>query len=380
MDRRKFITSGTSACAGFSVYGSRAYAASERSAEPYTAAPDGNKILKLNHNANPLGMPPGARAAVLEALEDVRHYPRARRGQLRARLAELHGLNDDQVILGAGSTELIRCAIQAHATAESRILQAHPTYEDAIEYGEPFPYRIERVALTNETSHDIERMKGLAAQWQEPTVVYICNPHNPTGTLTPSAEVDDWIASASENVFFVIDEAYFQLVTDASYWSADKWVQERSNVLVARTFSKFYGMAGLRVGYGLCAASTARRLELFANDSRPNMLGLAAALAAVEDTSWTGNSLKTWARCKQVVTTCLDELGLKYFPSHTAFLFHQIRGDHDEYVQRMSEHGILVGRAFPPMDSFNRLSLSATPDELERFTDTLRKFRQNGWV
>ena len=89
-------------------------------------------------------------------------------------------------------------------------------------------------------------MKGLAAQWQEPTVVYICNPHNPTGTLTPSAEVDDWIASASENVFFVIDEAYFQLVTDSSYWSADKWVQERPNVLVARTFSKFYGMAGLR--------------------------------------------------------------------------------------------------------------------------------------
>ena len=117
MDRRKFITSGTSACAGFAVYGSRAYAASERSAEPYTAAPGGNKILKLNHNANPLGMPPGARAAVLEALEEVRHYPRARRGQLRARLAELHGLNDDQVILGAGSTELIRCAIQAHATA-----------------------------------------------------------------------------------------------------------------------------------------------------------------------------------------------------------------------------------------------------------------------
>ena len=107
------------------------------------------------------------------------------------------------------------------------------------------------MALTSDSAHNIDRMKALAAQWKEPTVVYICNPHNPTGTLTPSAEVDAWIASAADNVFFVIDEAYFPFVTDATYWSADKWVHQKSNVLVTRTFSKLYGMAGLRIGYGL---------------------------------------------------------------------------------------------------------------------------------
>ena len=380
MDRRTFITSGTSAWAGLAITGNESLAMPVRPTHQSKAASDTQKVLQLNHNSNPLGLPPGARQAILETLEEVPHYPRARRGQLRTRLAELHGLSAGQVILGAGSTELIRCAIQAHASTDSRLLQAHPTYENAIEYGEPFPYRVERVALTNDSAHNIDRMKALAAQWKEPTVVYICNPHNPTGTLTPSAEVDDWIASATDNVFFVIDEAYFPFVADASYWSADKWVHQKSNVLVTRTFSKLYGMAGLRIGYGLCAASTAQRLELFANHSRPNMLALAGALAALEDASWTQKSLAIWEQCREVVTNCLDELELKYFPSHTAFLFHEIRGDQAEYRQRMSDHDILVGRSFPPLLSFNRLSLSATPDELERFTDTLRKFRRNGWV
>ena len=272
-----------------------------------------NTTLRLNHNANPLGTPPRARAAILEAMEDVPHYPGPRRGTLRARLAELHDVSADQVVLGSGSTEVVRTAIQAHASPQSRILQADPTYEDAIRYGEPFPYRIEQVPLTSEFAHDVERMRGLADGWREPTVVYICNPNNPTGTLTPSAEVDDWISSASDNVFFIVDEAYFAFVDDANYWSAQKWARERSNVVVTRTFSKLYGMAGLRIGYGLCHAETARRLNLYATHSNPNTLAMAAALGALEEEGWQEKSLRTWDQCKEVVTTCLDELGLHYF-------------------------------------------------------------------
>ena len=178
------------------------------------------------------------------------------------------------MVLGAGSTELIRTAIQAHASPQSRILQANPTYEDAMRYGEPLPYRIVQVPLTSEFAHDVERMAGLAEGWREPTVVYICNRNNPTGSLTPSAEVDEWISSASDNVCFIVDEAYYPFVDDASYWSAEKWASERSNVLVTRTFSKLYGIAGLRIGYGICAAETAYRLNLYANRSNPNTLAV----------------------------------------------------------------------------------------------------------
>ena len=176
MDRRQFLTTGTSTWAALAVSANHAAADPDRPARMDAGQGTSRRVLQLNHNSNPLGLPPMARAAILDTLAEVPHYPRARRGQLRARLAELHGLSVDQVILGAGSTELIRCAVQAYASAESRILQADPTYENATDYGEPFSFRIERVPLTNESAHDIDRMSSMAAQWQEPTLVYICNP------------------------------------------------------------------------------------------------------------------------------------------------------------------------------------------------------------
>ena len=380
MDRRVFIAEGARASMGLAALPGAALAGD---AGPWTlsmARRTQDATLRLNHNANPLGIPPGARAAILEAMEEVPHYPGPRRETLVDRLAELHGVGVDQVVLGSGSTEVIRTAVQAHAFPESRILQADPTYEDAVRYGEPFPYRIELVPLTSEFAHDVERMRGLAEGWREPTVVYICNPNNPTGTLTPSAELDDWFSSASDNVFFIVDEAYYPFVDDASYWSAEKWANERSNVLVTRTFSKLYGIAGLRIGYGICAAETAHRLNLYANRSNPNTLAVVGAIAALEEEGWQEQSLRIWAECKEVVTTCLDELGLHYFQSHTAFLFHEIRGDQDVYIRRMRDRGILVGRPFPPMLTHNRLSLSAMPEELGRFAEPLRMFRSRGWV
>ena len=380
MDRRSFLANGTRASVGLAALPGAAFA---RGGEPWalpTARPVQDATLRLDHNANPLGMPAGARTAILEAIEEVPHYPGPQREVLVERIARLHGVGADQVVLGSGSTEIIRLAVHAHAAPGSRILQASPTYENAMRYAEPFPYRIEQVPLTAGFAHDVERMRALAEGWREPTVVYICNPNNPTGTLTPSAALDDWFSSAPDRVFFIVDEAYFPFVDDASYWTAERWANERPNVLVTRTFSKLYGIAGLRIGYGICAAETASRLRPYANRSNPNTMGVVAAIAALEEEGWEERSLAIWGECKEVVTSCLDELGLDYFPSHTAFLFHRIRGDQAVYIRRMREHGIRVGRQFPPILSHNRLSLSATPEELGRFADTLRTFRRRGWV
>ena len=380
MDRRSFLANGTRASVGLAALPGAAFA---RGGEPRalpTAPGAQDATLRLDHNANPLGMPAGARTAILEAIEEVPHYPGPQREVLVERIARLHGVEADQVVLGSGSTEIIRLAVHAHAAPGSRILQASPTYENAMRYAEPFPYRIEQVPLTADFAHDVERMRALAEGWREPTVVYICNPNNPTGTLTPSAALDDWFSSAPDRVFFIVDEAYFPFVDDTSYWTAERWANERPNVLVTRTFSKLYGIAGLRIGYGICAAEAASRLRPYANRSNPNTMGVVAAVAALEEEGWEERSLAIWGECKEVVTSCLDELGLDYFPSHTAFLFHRIGGDQAVYIRRMREHGIRVGRQFPPILSHNRLSLSATPEELGRFADTLRTFRRRGWV
>ncbi len=105
-----------------------------------------------------------------------------------------------------------------------------------------------------------------------------------------------------------------------------------------------------------------------------------AALGALEEVGWYERSLRTWDQCKAVVTARLDELGLHYYKSHTAFLFHEIRGEQPLYIRRMEEQGILVGRPFPPMLDHNRVSLSAMPEGMERFAETLRMFRRRGWV
>lgn len=385
MDRRGFISNGAMASVGLAALPDTALAASadaaaRESVRIATKGPVQDGILRLNHNANPLGIPPKAHAAMMAAMDEVPHYPGPRDETLIAKIAQIHGVSDEQVVLGAGSTEVIRMAMGAYASPDARLLQANPTYENAMDYAEPYTYRLEQVPLTDDFAHDVERMRRLAGGWTEPTVVYICNPNNPTGTITPSAELDDWFASASDNVFFIVDEAYYPFVNDSRYWSAEKWANERPNVLITRTFSKLYGIAGLRIGYGICGADTAERLKLYATRSNPNTLAVEAAIGALEDEGWYDRSLAIWDECKVVVTECLDELELHYFKSHTAFLFHEIRGDQDLYIRRMEENGILVGRPFPPMLNYNRLSLSATPDGLERFADTLRMFRRRGWV
>ncbi len=171
MDRRGFISNGAMASVGLAALPNVALA--EDGGRSVLTGPVQDAILRLNHNANPLGIPPKAHAAIMAAMDEVPHYPGPRDETLVARIAEIHGVSDEQVVLGSGSTEVIRMAIEAHASPESRLLQANPTYENAMEYAQPYPYRLEQVALTSEFAHDVDRMRSLAEGWTEPTVVYI---------------------------------------------------------------------------------------------------------------------------------------------------------------------------------------------------------------
>ncbi|RMH10986.1 MAG: aminotransferase class I/II-fold pyridoxal phosphate-dependent enzyme, partial [Gemmatimonadetes bacterium] len=334
----------------------------------------------LNANENPLGLGPRAREAVAAALDEANRYPRERRDALVARLAERHGVQPENIVLGNGSTEVLQMAVQALAQPRARLVVADPTFEDVPRYREPFPYRLVKVPLDFRYAHDVARMRGEAEAERRPSVVYLCNPNNPTGTLTPSAEIDDWIVDAPESVFFIVDEAYFEFVDDPGYWSAVKWIDQRPNLLVARTFSKVYGMAGMRLGYGIAHADTVARLEEFIGHNNANQLALAAALASLDDEAHVRASLDLNRRSLAVVTETLDELGLGYLPSSTNFVMHQIgRADLGEYIARFREQGIRVGRPFPPMLGYNRLSLGM-PDDMARWAETLRAFRARGWV
>jgi histidinol-phosphate aminotransferase len=343
------------------------------------AEPAGESIQThwLSWNENPIGLSPVAREAGRKALSRANRYPDLSRAELADALARQHGVGPENVVLGCGSTQILQSIVAAHASKTNLLVLAEPTFEAMVRYQRPFDFQVKKVALDSRYAHDISQMKR--AVGQGPALVYLCNPNNPTGTLTPSAEIDLWIQEAPRSVVFVVDEAYFEYVEDRRYWSASKWVSERPNVVVARTFSKIFAMAGLRLGYALAQEPTARLLRQFISADNTNGVALAVGKASLEDRDLIPASRKVNAESKAIALSCLKELDLEHLPCHTNFLMHRVNGDLQTYIQRMRERGIRVGRPFPPMTQFNRLTLGL-PEEMELWAATLRSFRAEGWV
>lgn len=373
MQRRAFLQTGVAAA----VWGA---GAATLDPEPATAWPERRSgPLRLNSNENPLGIGPAARRAIATTMAEANRYPRERRTDLIEALARRHGVGPEHIVLGAGSTEILRIAVHALAPVGGRLVVADPTFEDVPRYAVAVGVPVETVPLrSDDLSHDVDRMAALAAR-PGPVAVYLCNPNNPTGSLTPSTEIDQVIAAAPERVQFLIDEAYVDYVTDPAYHSALHWVPDRPNVIVVRTFSKVHGMAGMRLGYGVSHAETIARLDEFVTRNSANHFALVAARASLDDRGFVRQSLEANERGKVILSECLAELDLESFPSHTNFVLHRIPGDLETYIARMRARDVWVGRPFPPMLAYNRVSIGL-PGEMETFAEVLRSFRDRGWV
>ncbi len=386
MQRREFVGAGltlgalggTGALAGCASFRSPAKDL-DPAALRVSSRPRGvTRPIRLGSNENPLGLSPAARRAVIDTLGEANRYPRQLRLDLIAALAAKHGVPADHVQVGQGSTEILKMAVHA-ATPETTIVVAEPTYEDVTSYARAYGRQVVAVPLRADWSHDLERMRAAAAG-AGPALVFICNPNNPTGTLTPSAEVDAWIEASDERTTFLVDEAYFEFAEEQpGYHSAQRWITSRPNVVVVRTFSKIHAMAGLRLGYALAQPATIRRLGLFACRNNADQLALAAALASLPDTPFHQRSVAVNRTGMSLLTTALDQLGLAWLPSHANFVMHRITGELPEYNQRMRDRGILVGRPFPPMLGYSRVSIGL-PEEMEAFVEELRGFRERSWV
>lgn len=370
MRRRSFLKSGI--LAGAAVW---EWTASAPAAE--AAAP--GRTLRLNANENPRGVPPAAREAVRRAIETAGRYPFQQADAMAEALARKHRAQPEQVALGNGSSEILQMTVQALCPPGGRVVMAEPTFESAADCAAAAGLETVRVPLRPDHSHDLPRMREAAEASPKGTLVYICNPNNPTATLTPAPQIEEWLKEAPAETAFLVDEAYFDYVGEERAWSAAEHALRRPNLVVTRTFSKVYGMAGLRLGYGLAHEETAKKLRAFASDINTNALALAAGLAALGQSHFRSESVQLNAKAKQITTDALRQLGLQWIPSHTNFLMHEIRGDLKTHIERMKEAGILVGRPFPPLLDHCRVSIGL-PKEMERFGETLGKFRKKGWV
>ncbi|MFV1988819.1 MAG: histidinol-phosphate transaminase, partial [Gemmatimonadota bacterium] len=336
-------------------------------------------IVKLSSNENPLGLSQAARHAIVNGLDEANRYPGNTGDAVYAALSDFLGISRDHLFLGAGSTEVLRVAVQAWSGPGARLIYAQPTFEDVPGYSRPFPFEHVTVPLTADYEHDIPRMREEADKSSGPTIVYVCNPNNPTGGITPTAAVESWMKEAGEQTLFLIDEAYLEFVDDARYRTAVPFVKDMPNVIVVRTFSKIYAMAGIRLGYGIAHPSTVRRIAPFVTRNNPNHLAGVAAVASLGDRELVGRSVSVNAEARDIVQGCLDDLDIAHLPSETNFIMHGIRGELLDYNNRMLDAGFRVGRPFPPMLDWSRLSMGM-PEDMARFAETLRDFRKKNWI
>lgn len=289
---------------------------------PTKAAP-----ILLNFNENSLGMSASAKKAVIDSLGKAFRYPDDAKEAARKATADLHGVSPELVTLGAGSSQVIQAVVASQvqkaraAGKKVQLLQPVPTFGTAEEYAVALNVPVMSVPLNAETLEiDVEALKKAAADFDGVTIVYFCNPNNPTGIITEKEKLSGWIeasAAAKAPVFFLVDEAYGEYVENPAFESALVLVKKGlENLIVTRTFSKLYALAGLRLGYGIATKSVLAECDLFESIDNINLAGAVAAAATLGDKTYLETSLAATKLSKAIVTKAFDELGIKYLRSY----------------------------------------------------------------
>jgi histidinol-phosphate aminotransferase len=333
---------------------------------------------RLASNENPLGVPASARNAIIEAIAEGNRYPRLNASVVAA-LAESNGVSTGNIVLGNGSAEILQMTVQAAAAGgrNVHVVIADPTFEQVEHYARGMHAEVVKVPLLPDWSHDLDGMRAAALAAPGPVLVFVCNPNNPTGTLTSCDDIAALLRSVPDDVWFLIDEAYLEFVEDPGYRDFVTEATSRPNTLVSRTFSKIYGLAGIRMGYGIGTPGTSRRIGEYAAGTNINHLASAAALACLHDDAFVEESLRVNREGLLFAYDTLRQLGIEYLPSHANFVMHRIRGELPDYLAGMRELGVNVGRAFPPLLQYNRVSIGL-PWEMHAWAAGLRQMRERG--
>ncbi len=318
----------------------------------------------LNNNENAYGPSPRVLAEMRKLVGLTNRYPDQQDEELTTRIAQFHKVAPEQVVRGNGSGEILRMAAVAFAGPGKKIVVASPTFELLGEYARRSGADVVKVPLRANYAHDLEAM--LARVDEKSRLVYICNPNNPTGSLTPRAEVEAFLQKLPGGVYVLVDEAYHHFAADPGYVSfIDKPLND-SRLIVSRTFSKVYGLAGMRLGYGIGAPETIKQLERYQLFDTNNTFAAWCGAVALEDTAGVAAAVGRNATDRAEFMKQAAARGLKPIPSQTNFVMMDAGRPATTIIQHFKQQNILIGRPFPPMDTFVRVSLGA-PDEMRAF-------------
>lgn len=326
--------------------------------------PTTSGLVRLSANENPYGPSPAALAAMRDAFAIAGRYPDDEFDLLTADIAKLHGVSADEILLGDGSSEILKLAAAAHAAPGRKFVTALPTFEQIARYAAVLGAEVVTVPLDASYAHDTAKMAAVA----NASLVYVCNPNNPTGSITPAAALRSLIESTSATV--LVDEAYHHYAANPSYQSVIPLVKSHPNLVVARTFSKIYGMAGLRAGYAVAQRESIRKLAAHAAWDSMNVMALVAARASLADTAYVAEGVKRNAATKRELLARLQGLGYTTVPSETNFVMIDLRREVRPVIAALRTKGVHVGRVFPAMPQHLRVTIGK-PAEMERFVEAL---------
>jgi histidinol-phosphate aminotransferase len=336
---------------------------------------DESKIVKLASNENPLGMPQSAQDAMIRAAADLGRYPDSNGFELKKVLSERLGVPADWVTLGNGSNDILELAARAVAQAGDEIIFSRHAFAVYPLATQAVGARSIEVAPTSLYGHDLPAMlSAIKASGDKAKLVFIANPNNPTGSYLTAKEIEDFLVAVPSNVVVVLDEAYNEYLSPEQRYDAIAWVKRFPNMILSRSFSKAYGLAGLRIGYGVAQAHVTDLLNRIRQPFNVNSLAQAAAIAAFQDTAFLQKGFELNRAGYKQLTQAFDKLNLSYLTSAGNFVLVKV-GDDDEAGNRINLALLKRGIIVRPVGNYGlpqwlRISIGL-PEENAAFIDAL---------
>jgi histidinol-phosphate aminotransferase len=359
ISRRGFLKSATGTAAA-----SAAIAALPFAIEPLRASTFAGGPVILDSNENAYGAPASALRAMRDAMTLSNRYPDFAYDDLAARLSTMHKVHSEHLIFGCGSGELLKVAAEAFTGPDRPAVVAAPTFELLGMVAQRCGAKVHSVPLTSSHRHDLDAMLAVARSGAG--LVYICNPNNPTASITPRVEIEKFLAAVPEQTYVLIDEAYHHFVDSPDYVSFLDKPYARERLIILRTFSKIYGMAGLRLGFGVAPAGVITAMRDHSFFSNVNCVVAKAAVAALDDTGYVPAAAQRNARDRSEFARQAAHRQLTVIPSQANFVMLDSKRPVKEVIEHFSTNNVRIGRPFPPYETHVRISLG-TPADMSAF-------------
>lgn len=374
VSRRGFVGGVAAAVAGLTLPPDREWklgraprpTALQQAGEEYDA------LAKLANNENPYGPSESVLEAMTRAFKYANRYGYPD-GDITEEIARHHGVKPEQVMLGAGSSEILDVACSALLQDDRKVVGSDPSYDMLYQHATGLKADQIKVPLLGDYRQDIPGLiRAVKARHRDVGFLYLCNPNNPTGGIVPKQEVARLLEEIPEDVPVVIDEAYHHFVTDPAYATAMPYVLEGRPVIITRTFSKIFGLAGMRLGYAVSSRDLIQRLRPYAATLSINAIVKWAGVAALRDTASEARVKRTTLDLRDRTTAELEALGYPVIPSQANFFMVHLRRPVQPVIPEFRKRGVLVGRPFPPLLEHLRVSVG-TADEMRRFMTAFKE-------